>query len=293
MNILIGLAVCASGCVFLVRRFTAKNRSLEMVWATHNNRNLDASKTSGNIRSQLETESYKVVSVLGGKFKTLINDLNLIEVSPSQQAYLKIRTSLLSILVASAGGVFLFRYFGIVSDSNWWFLAAGGIAGVVGFIIPDKKVRELAAKKRESMRSSLSAYLDLVKILLAGGSHTDGALFQAALVGSGWGFSKLKAAIDWSRINGQPTHIGLKRLATETGVQELEELAAITSLADKEGASLKETLTRKAELLTVKTLAEASAKSHRVAEKMSLPTVVIAMSFMAFITYPALASLAA
>lgn len=320
MNVYFGIGIVITGFVFLVRRFRPKRKPLGFAWTTHNNMsdntdlgkvpiNLAGNSTGNkvannvanntisnvisNVRSQLEAESFRVVNLFGGKFKTLSNDLNLVEISPSQQAYLKVRTALLSILVASFGGVYLFRFLGVVSDSTWWFVAAGIFAGVFGFIIPDKKVRELATKKRELMRNSLSAYLDLVKILLAGGSHTDGALFQAASAGNGWGFSKLKAAIDWSRVNGEPTHIGLNRLATEVGVEELEELAAITFLADKEGASLKETLTRKAELLIAKTLAETAAKSYRIAEKMSLPTVVIAMSFMAFITYPALASLTA
>ena len=290
-----GVGVSILGCILLFRKFRARKTALELVWLSYNksqNANQSTSQnTTNSFRSNLENKSFRFLNIFNARLQKLESDLNLIEVSPSQQAYIKIRMSLLSILVASIAGVYTFRFLGIVNDSNWWFVVIGIFAGVVGFIFPDRKVRELAAKRREVMRISFSSYLDLVKILLAGGSHVDGALFQAASVGNGWAFSKLKASIDGSRVYGEPTHVGLKRLALETGVKEIEELATVTSLADTEGANLKETLTRKAELLTVKILAEATAKSHVIAERMSLPTVVIAMSFMVFIAYPALASL--
>ncbi len=309
MQVLFGIVTVFAGVVFLFRSRIRK--PLELIWQRHNRQDsldttlltssssnsnsLDAKFSKAKLLSQsLEAGSYRVIQTLRptkNSIKNLSSDLNLVGITASRQAWVKVKSALVAAVVASVGGVFLFRLLNIVSDSNWWFLIVAISAGAAGFFFPDKKVRELAEKKRDAIRTALAAYLDLVKILLAGGSHTDGALFQAVAIGRGWAFSKLRSSIDWSRVHGKPVYEGFARLAEETGVAEIQELAAVISLADKEGASLKETLTHKAELLTTKGLSEARAKANALGEKMSMPTVLIAISFMAFIAYPALASL--
>ena len=306
--IYIGVSIGVLGIWIVYKAFSKKQTSLEYEWMTHNGmaqgelshgENIRGegirggniwSSTGSNLRSRMEYKSFRILSFLGKRFERMQADLNLASISPSQQAFLKIRTALVG-GIAAFFGIYIFRYLGVIGDSNWLLALAVGISLIFGFILPDRKVKEAANKSRELMRGAFIAYLDLIKILLAGGCHTDGALFQAASIGQGWAFSKLRAAIDWSRVNGQPIPAGLNRLAEETGVKEIEELAAIAVLADKEGTSLKETLARKAELLATKDLAEARVKSQAISEKMSVPTVVIALSFVAFIAYPALASL--
>ncbi len=294
-----GVAVCLMGSWLILKAFAVKKANLELVWSQHNESELSegdyslASEISAeNLRSKMESGSMLLIGILGSRFKKISADLELADISSSQQAYLKIRTALMGVAV-SFGFVYFFRYLEITGESIVWLLFFAGVGGAAGFMLPDRKAKEIAEKRRESLRGALSAYMDLLRILLAGGSHTDGALYQAASAGKGWAFGKIKAAIDWSKINGQPVTAGFMRLANQSKVAELEELSAVISLAEKEGTSLKETLSHRAELMSVKELAEARAKSHNVAEKMSLPTVVIAISFVAFIAYPALASLTA
>ncbi len=302
-----GLATCLAGCWLIFKTLTRKRANLELAWLQHNKPETAASNDSltGDIstggtsaqstqglRLKMEEKSLLLINASGNRLQKISADLALADISPSQQAYLKIRTAIAGIIV-SFGAVYLLRYLEIAGDSIWWIFLLAGVGAAVGFVWPDKKAREIAQKRRDLLRGALSAYLDLLKILLSGGSHTDGALFQAASAGRGWAFGKIKAAIDWSRVNGLPITAGFVRLANQSGVAELEELSAVISLAEKEGTSLKETLTRRAELMSVKELAETRMKSNNIAEKMSLPTVVIALSFVAFIAYPALASLTA
>ena len=241
-------------------------------------------------RSSLEENSIKLCQDMGHKFSKHSKDLDLLQIPLGRHALAKISSSILWALLVLLG-LWGASYLGILGPISWWSFIAVGAGAALGFILPDRQAKEMANKRRDNLRQALSAYLDLVKILLEGGSHTDGALFQAAAIGRGWAFTKLRAAIDWSRINAQPVTVGLNRLAKETGVVEVSELAAIISLSDNEGARLSETLAGKAESLASHDLAEARAKSYALAERMSVPTVVIAISFVVFVAYPALASL--
>ncbi len=282
--VFLGAGIGILGVWIVIRTFIRRQNSLEQDWLSHNQ------KSRLHFRTRLEEKSFRLLAAFGKKFEQMQLDLNLAAVSPSQQAFSKI-TSALGAGAAAVLAVYLLRYLGVLGSSLWLVMAAALGSAAFGFILPDRKVREKAEKSRELMRGAFTAYMDLMKILLAGGYHTDGALFQAAAIGQGWAFSKLRAAIDWSRVNSQSIPVGLARLASETGVKEIEELAAIATLADKEGTSLKEALSRKSELLAAKDLAEARVKSQAVSEKMSVPTVVIALSFVVFIAYPALAGL--
>ena len=168
-------------------------------------------------------------------------------------------------------------------------LVALGLLG--GYIGADGALRKKATERRDEFLRALSAYMDLVKILVAGGSHSDGALYQAAAVGSGWAFDELKAAMDWSRVNGKPPSAGFQRLAAEIGVADVEELAATIRLTAEQGASPSDALTCKAEMLSAIELANTRMKADATTERMSIPTVVVAMAFVMFVGYPALSSL--
>ncbi|WP_207312380.1 hypothetical protein [Lentzea alba] len=76
-----------------------------------------------------------------------------------------------------------------------WMTSAVAIAAfaVVGFLLPDLKVREAARRRRSAFRHVLGAYLNLVRILLAGGAGVDSALSDAADVGAGWAFHQRTA----------------------------------------------------------------------------------------------------
>jgi len=123
------------------------------------------------------------------------------------------------------------------------------VASVLGFVVPDLNLRELAEERRAAFRQAFAAYLDLTKVLVAGGSHMDGALYSAALAGEGWVFGELTKVVDRARLTGQPTWQAFHELGNEIGVAELHELSASLELADRQGASPSEALARKAEMM--------------------------------------------
>ena len=240
-------------------------------------------------RGRAETRALQVVESLGFDLGTLAADLRVLGRSPAQHSFMKLATALavsVALIVLALGA----RTLGL-APPVWTALLVVGLGVLGGYVGADGALRKRAVARRDEFLRALSAYMDLVKILVAGGSHSDGALYQAAAVGSGWAFDELKAAMDWSRVNGQPPSAGFQRLAAEIGVVDVEELAATIRLTAEQGASPSEALTCKAEMLSALELANTRMKADATTERMSIPTVVVAMAFVMFVGYPALSSL--
>lgn len=215
--------------------------------------------------------------------------LRICQTSSAEHALAKLSAGLLW-AVAPPLFIFIVNFAGF-SIPLWWGLPSMLVGAVAGFMLVDRQLLEKAEKEKTAFRSAIVAYLDLVKILLAGGSHTDGALYQAAVSGQGRVFEEIRAVLDWSRVQGLSFAEGLNRLSEDVGLKELAEISATVSLAEAEGASPSEALSRKAESAASKELAEAQAYANALTERMSMPTVLLAFVFVIFIAFPALSSL--
>ena len=240
-------------------------------------------------RNRAERHALQIVESLGFDLGTLGADLRIVGRSPAQHAFAKLAGALLAAVALAAAG-YGARLLGLAPPA-WSIAALASLGFLGGYVGADGALRKQASERREQFLRALSAYMDLVKILVAGGSHSDGALYQAAAVGSGWAFDELKAAMDWSRVNGKSPSAGFERLAAEIGVSDIEELAATIRLTAEQGASPAEALACKAEMLSTLELANARMRADSMTERMSIPTVVVAIAFVMFVGYPALDSL--
>jgi hypothetical protein len=192
-------------------------------------------------------------------------------------------TPLLVGIVATAGGA---------SFPAGMLAAASLCFGVMGFVLPDMLLRQAAAARRDSFRHALSAYLDLVNVLLAGSAGIETALEAAARAGDGWAFGELRRMLDRARVVRETPADASARLGSELGVVELEELAASLRLAGEQGARIKLSLAAKAASLRGRQLARAEAAAHAASERMAIPNVAMFLGFLAFVGYPALVSIA-
>ena len=169
-------------------------------------------------------------------------------------------------------------------------LAAGVLLAAAGFVLPDLQARSEAARRRAGFRHALSAYLNLVRVLLAGGAGVDGALTDAAAVGQGWAFGQLRAALTVARLTRTTPWARLRQLGAELDVPELAELAASVSLAGTEGARVRASLAAKASALRVRELTAAEGAAQSATERMSLPVVVLFGAYLLLIGYPAVST---
>lgn len=166
--------------------------------------------------------------------------------------------------------------------------ALGAAALVGGFFLPDLLLRDQVARRRAEFRHALSAYLDLVNVILAGGGGTETALFSAAEVGDGWAFATIRRSLDRARLTNRSPWDTFADLGAELGVAELGELAASVSLAGSHGARIRQSLAAKADSLRGHQIAETESAAESATERMTIPVAVLLFGFLVFIAWPAI-----
>lgn len=164
-------------------------------------------------------------------------------------------------------------------------------AAVAGFFLPDLRLREQVAQRRKGFGYALSAYLDLVNVILAGGGGIETALVAAADAGEGWAFAKLRHALHRAQRINQPLWTAFDDLGVELGVAELRDLASAIGLAGAQGARIRASLAVKADTLRSRQIAETEAAAEATTERMNLPTAVLLLGFLVFIVFPAVTAI--
>lgn len=162
------------------------------------------------------------------------------------------------------------------------------LGSVAGYQLPARQLRTRAALARRRFRTSLSAYLDLVAIMLAGGAGIETALFAAARIGDGPAFRRIAGALEISRTSQRSPWDTLAELGREIGVTDLPELAATVRLGGEQGARMTASLVTKASSLRAKQLAEVEAEANAATEKMGLPMVMLFLGFLVLLGFPAM-----
>ena len=193
-----------------------------------------------------------------------------------------IATPLMMAFVAAAGGVSV--PLGLVTVAA---LAFGG----AGFFVPDLLLRDAARSRRGAFSTELSAYLDLVNVLLAGSAGTETALVAAAHAGDGWVYAELRTALVRAEATRRSPWDVFVELGADLQVSDLQELAASVRLAGEQGARIRSSLAAKAASLRGQQLARAEASAQAVSERMAVPNVLMFLGFLAFAGYPAIVSI--
>jgi tight adherence protein C len=169
------------------------------------------------------------------------------------------------------------------------WLGLGG--AVLGWLVPDRRLRAAAATRRASLRYAAGALLNLVAINLAGGAEVEQSLHNALRISHGWAFVLLRNTTRRAQLNREKVWEALGRLGQEFDVDDLTQLAQNISLAGDEGARMREALIAMAASIGQRELAEAETQANEASEHMVLPLAVLAIAFTAFLLYPALVQL--
>jgi tight adherence protein C len=165
------------------------------------------------------------------------------------------------------------------------------IGSLIGAAVPQITLRRAAARRRRGFRHALGAYLDLLAMLLAANEGTEGALHHAAEVGDGWAFDELRRALRDARTRGAPMWDALETLGERLDIVELREIAAAADLGGSQGASVRRTLMAKARSLRSHALSSEETDARNRSKQMAMPLMAIAVAFLIFLFYPALAQL--
>jgi len=141
------------------------------------------------------------------------------------------------------------------------------------------------------LRHQLSAYLDVLTMLLAANQGNEGALRLAAEAGDGRLFLELRRRMLETATAGRPSVTALTELGRDLGVVELVEIAANASLATSQGAPVGRSLRAKTQSLRAGLQAEQEQDARIRTGKITFPLVAMGIVFMIMGLYPAVASI--
>lgn len=167
-----------------------------------------------------------------------------------------------------------------------------GLVGAAGgWLLPDLLLRDQVDRGRKAFQYALSAYLDLVNVILAGGGGIETALVAAADAGDGWAFAELRHALHRAQRINQPLWTAFDDLGARLGVPELRDLASSIGLAGSQGARIRQSLAIKADTMRRHQIAETEAAAEATTERMNLPTAVLLLGFLIFVVFPAVSAI--
>ena len=125
----------------------------------------------------------RVVEALGYDAERHHQELDLVGRTPERHAFDKLLGAVAGLLVPNLAATALV-VMGIPAPVGLIAILSV-VTAVAGFLMPDMLLRDEADKRRRAFRHTLSSYLDLVNVLLAGGAGIETALHAAADAGDG------------------------------------------------------------------------------------------------------------
>lgn len=171
-----------------------------------------------------------------------------------------------------------------------WFLpiALSLACSGLGALVVHTTTVERAAAVRTDLRYQLSAYLDVVTMLLAGNTGYEGALEQASRAGDGRLFAEVRRRMREAATRGASLTDALRQTGVDLGLDELEQVAATAALSAGEGAPVARTLAAKCATLRTALATEQESEARLRTSRLTTPIVGMALIFMALVIYPAL-----
>lgn len=185
--------------------------------------------------------------------------------------------ALLAVLLKSAG-------LGLPLLVPLWVSLSGAL---VGYLLPDLRLRREASDARRLFRASVGAYLDLVAMRMASGSGLAEALHEAARIGSGPAFTQIRGALADARTDGLTPAQALGRLGQHLHLPDLVDTSTRLRLVDASGAQAQTSLRAQAASLRDRELADAQGRANEQSQSMLVAQVVLGFGFVLFLGYPA------
>lgn len=167
--------------------------------------------------------------------------------------------------------------------------AVAVVGALVGIAAVQRSTVDAIAMVRADLRHQLTAYLDVVTMLIAGDAGHETALEQAAAVGEGRLFDELRRSLREHGTRGLSLVGALDDVARRCGLAELDQIAGALDLAATDGAPVVRTLSARTATLRSAAASEQEMEARLRTSRLTGPIVGMALVFMVLVVYPALA----
>lgn len=146
-----------------------------------------------------------------------------------------------------------------------------------------------AEKRRADIDMAVAVILDLINIQTAGGAGIETALMTAVSVGDNWAFDGIRRCLSAAHAGRRSYWEALFDLGNQWGSRSLIDVAHAGRLTGAHGARVRQSLISKASSLRARNLARVEHQAQERTEQMGVPMVLLFVSFICFVGYPALA----
>lgn len=171
-------------------------------------------------------------------------------------------------------------------------LSVSAVSGAVSLWSARASIAELsrdAERKRADIDLAVAVILDLINIQTAGGAGIETALMTAVSVGDNWAFDGIRECLSAAHAGRRSYWEALLDLGSRWGSRSLIEVAHAGRLTGAHGARVRQSLISKASSLRARNLARVEHQAQERTEQMGVPMVLLFVSFICFVGYPALA----
>lgn len=217
------------------------------------------------------------------------SDLAICGRSPDSLAVAKTTAALLGGTMAFAASIFGSQLLLGLGPAVAVVLPIAGAAA--GYFLPDAQLIRDARSRRKSFKFAFSSFLDLVTVLLAGGSGIESAMLVASESGDGHAFEQIRESLRRSQAARTSVWDELARLGRRFQLDDVVEVAGSLELAGRHGARIRETLVARATTLRNRQLSEIEADAAAATERMGMPMVLLFIGFITLVGYPAVAEM--
>jgi len=214
-------------------------------------------------------------------------DLRLVQRQPEVHAALLVAGAAAGLFVPSLL-LSIAQTMGAISLGVIVPLGAALLGAVIVPVVMHSMMHQRANLIRVDLRHQLSAYLDVVTMLLAGNVGNEGSLRQASQAGDGRLFVELRRRILVAETSNRSLVSALAALGTDLDLIEMQQIAASAALGSVAGAPVARSLNAKCASLRNALAAEQEAEARVRTGRITIPLVGMSLLIMTAVIYPAL-----
>jgi len=163
------------------------------------------------------------------------------------------------------------------------------VGGAFGAAVFFSSLNAKAAKRRAHLRQSFGSYVSLVSLAVAGQMGLESALRAAQRVSGDWVFKVIGDELDRASQQNRPGWTVFSVLGDRFGERQISSVAATLRQSIETGTGLRGVLEAKAASMREEKMSAAEAAAGKTTEKMFMPTSVMFIGYLIFLTYPAVA----